>query len=198
MVTGQFLPVSSSETIELQSISATGDEASDNVCIETLDAYGRMAESYSWNDWAYESACWVDDSYEVVEGVSFAPGTGLWVQGANAEQGIQTAGKVGTSDITVVLRAGFTAVGNPYPVSVNLQDIIASGDDSSDNVCIETLDAYGRMVESYSWNDWAYETPCWVDDSYEKVEGVTFASGDGLWVQGSSNAQTIRFPAPEL
>ena len=197
MVTGQFVPVSS-ESIELQSIVATGDEASDNVCIETLDAYGRMAESYSWNDWAYESACWVDDGYEKVEGVTFAPGTGLWVQGAGSTQGIQTAGKVGSSDVTIDLRAGFTAVGNPYPVSVNLQDIIALGDETSDNVCIETLDAYGRMVESYSWNDWAAEEPCWVNDSYEKVEGVTFAPGDGLWVQGSSSGQSLRFPAPEL
>ena len=28
--------------------------------------------------------------------------------------------------------------------------------------------------------------------------GVTFAPGQGLWVQGSSSAQAIVFPAPEL
>ena len=79
-----------------------------------------------------------------------------------------------------------------------LQALTPIGEGTSDNVTIQTLDAYGNMVDMYSWNDWACETPCWVDDSYEKVEGVTFEPGQGLWVSGSNGGQAIQFPAPEL
>lgn len=79
-----------------------------------------------------------------------------------------------------------------------LQSIVPTGADTSDNVYIQTLTAGGYTLDTYSWNDWAADEPCWVDDSYEKVEGVTFAPGQGLWVQGSSTEQAIVFPAPEL
>ena len=95
-------------------------------------------------------------------------------------------------------RGAFTATGNPFPVAVNLQDIVALGDDTSDNVFIQTLDPAGYTLDTYSWNDWATDTPCWVDDNYEKVDGIIFNPGQGLWIQGSSTAQYITFPAPEL
>ena len=79
-----------------------------------------------------------------------------------------------------------------------LQSIVPTGADTSDNVYIQTLTAGGYTLDTYSWNDWAAAEPCWVDDNYEKVEGVTFAPGQGLWVQGSSSGQAIVFPAPEL
>ena len=198
MVTPQFLNTGSNIAIPLQSISPTGDDTSDNVFIQTLDAYGRTVTTYGWNDWNYAKACWVDDSYTAVENVSFPAGQGLWVQGLTVDQGIQTAGKVGTSDVVITLQNGCTATGNPFPTAINLQDIVASGTDASDNVFIQTLDPYGRTVATYGWNDWNYAEPCWVDDSYTKVEGVTFVPGQGLWVQGTSAEQSITFPAPEL
>ena len=197
MVTSQFLGIGSSG-IQLQDIKACGENTSDNVYIQTLDAYGRTGASYGWNDWAAESACWVNDDYEPVEGVSFAAGQGLWVQGLSKDQSIQTSGSVGTSDIIAILQSGCTAIGNPFPIAINLQDIVASGEGASDNVYIQTLDAYGRTSASYGWNDWAADKACWVNDDYEPVEGVSFAAGQGLWVQGTSQDQSIVLPAPEL
>ena len=81
---------------------------------------------------------------------------------------------------------------------MDLQSIKPTGDEASDNVYIQTLDAAGYTVDSYTWNDWANAEACWVDDSYAPVENVKIAPGQGLWVQGSSNAQYIQFPAPEL
>ena len=182
----------------LQSIVPTGDDTSDNVYIQTLDAYGYTLNSYGWNDWAGDTACWVDDDYNPVEGVSFIPGQGLWVQGLSADQGIQTAGSVGKNDVSVTLKSGYTAAGNPFPVAIDLQDIVAEGNDLSDNVYIQTLDAYGYTLTSYAWNDWAAEEPCWVDDDYNPVEGVSIQPGQGLWIQGTSTDQSIVFPAPEL
>ena len=79
-----------------------------------------------------------------------------------------------------------------------MNDIIPTGDDVADNVAIQTLDAFGRTVDTYSWNDWVAETPCWVNDDFEPLENVTFSAGQGLWVFGSSASQYLRFPAPEL
>lgn len=197
MVSAQFVSVNG-ENMSLDSFIPTGSDLSDNVAIQTLDAYGRTVDNYLWNDWMHEAACWVDDEFNKVEGVTFAQGQGLWVFGSGADQGIQTAGEVATSDTLVQLRKGATATGVAFPVSINLQDIIPEGDDLSDNVAIQTLDAYGRTVDNYLWNDWMHESACWVDDEFNVVEDVTFAPGQGLWVYGSSNTQYLRIPAPEL
>jgi len=82
-----------------------------------------------------------------------------------------------------------------------LQSIIPQGDDLSDNVYLQTLDAYGRTVNSYNWIDWAGpdgDQEAWADDEGNIIEGVTFAAGQGLCISGSSTEQAIRFPAPEL
>ena len=190
--------------MSLQSIRPVGDDVSDNVVIQTLDFAGRTVDSYAWINWAGESfdqEAWVDDSFTIVEGVEFTPGTGLWVQGLSGEQGIQTAGKVGTNDVVVTLRNGGTVTGNPFPVTINLQDILPEGNDVSDNVVIQTLDFAGRTVNSYAWINWAgesFDQEAWVDDNFAIVEGVEFAPGTGLWIQGMSTDQTVRFPAPEL
>jgi hypothetical protein len=198
MVTPQFVNVGAGSTLDLQTLKATGDNASDNVQIQVLDAYGRTQVSYDWNDWAASTACWVDGDWNPVEEVSISAGQGLWVMGSASTQGILSAGKVGRDDVVVVLRNGGTGAGNPFPVSIDLQDIVAEGDEASDNVQIQVLDAYGRTVASYDWNDWANATACWVDGDWNPVENVTIEPGQGLWVMGSSTSQSIRFSSPTL
>ena len=177
---------------------------SDTVVIQTLDQYGYTVDSYAWIDWAGDNSDeegWVDDNFEIVEGVTFAAGQGLWVEGSSSSQSIQSAGQVGTSDVVVTLRNGCTGTGNPFPVTVNIQDIIPEGDGVSDTVVIQTLNQYGYTINSYAWIDWAGDNSDeegWVDDNFELVDGVTFAPGQGLWVEGSSSSQYLRFPAPEL
>ena len=184
--------------MDLNSIAPTGDDLSDNVEIQTLDAFGRTVDAYMWNDWMYENACWVDNEMNAVDNVAFLEGQGLWVSGSTDSQGIQTAGKVRTEDVSVQLRFGATATGNPFPTALSLEDIVPQGDDLSDNVEIQTLDAFGRTVDAYMWNDWMYENPCWVDNEMNAVEGIEFSAGQGLWVSGASDTQYLRFPAPEL
>ena len=206
MLTPQFLNVGSDVAVPLQSIKPTGDDVSDNVNIQTLDRAGRTVDSYLWINWAGDNSdqeAWVnDETYEIIEDVSFDAGAGLWVTGSASTQGIQSAGQVGKNDVTIQLRVGATGTGNPFPTSVNLQDIIASGDEVSDNVNIQTLDRAGRTVDSYLWINWAGDNSdqeAWVnDETYEIVTGVTFGPGEGLWISGSSNSQYVTFPAPEL
>ncbi len=203
MVTPQFAPMTGN-TISLDSLVPTGDNLPDNIDIRVLDAAGRTVEgcAYAWNDWVDENGpCWANGDYEKVTGVSFAPGQGLWVYGKSTTQGLRSCGQVGLADVIVTLRNGGTPTGNPFPVEINLQDIVPEGPNLPDNIDIRVLDAAGRTVEgcAYAWNDWVDENgPCWANGDYEKVTGVSFAPGQGLWVYGKSTSQTLRFPAPEL
>ena len=202
----QFVTIGDASATPLQSIIPVGDNVSDNVVLQTLDFAGRTVDSYMWIDWAGsegDQEAWVnDETYEIIEGVSFAPGAGLCIQGTTTSQSIQSSGLVGTSDVSVTLRMGNTIVCNPFPVSVDLQDILPTGDNVSDNVVLQTLDFAGRTVDSYMWINWAGsegDQEAWVnDETYEIIEGVSFPGGTGLCVQGTSTAQAIRFPAPEL
>lgn len=203
MITPQFSPITGN-TISLDSLVPTGSDLADNVNIRVLDAYGRTLSGceYAWNDWVDENGpCWANEDYEKVTGVTFAPGQGLWVYGKTTSQGLQSCGQVGLADVVVTLRNGGTPTGNPFPVAVDLQDIVPEGEDLPDNVNIRVLDAYGRTISGceYAWNDWVDENgPCWANEDYEKVEGVSFDAGQGLWVYGKNTSQSLRFPAPEL
>ena len=197
LVTAQFSGIGGTSA-PLDALSAIGDEASDNVALSTVDEFGTAIDTYTWNDWAAATPCWVNDSYEPVTGVTVTPGMAFWVGGSSNSQGVQSAGEVGVEDVVVSLRSGYTLVGNPFPVSIALQDVVAGGDEAADNVALSTIDEFGTAIDTYTWNDWAAAEPCWVNDSYEPVEGVTFAPGEGLWAGGSNNSQYVRFPAPEL
>ena len=204
VLTAQFCGIGATDAMSLQSIVPTGDDIVDNVSLMTLDSYGRTVDSYAWCDYAGDSGeevGWANDDLEIVEGVTFAPGQGLWISASSSEQNLQSAGKVGTEDVTITLRSGGTVVGNPFPVSVGLQDILPAGDDIVDNVSLMTLDSYGHTIDSYVWCDYAGdsgEEVGWVNDDLEVVEGVSFTPGQGLWISASSTEQTIRFPAHEL
>ena len=198
MAAPQFINIGAAADIQLDSLIPTGEDTSDNVEIQLLTAGGNTESYYTWNDWMFGKACWVDADLNEATGVTFAPGQGLWVMGASAAQGLRSSGAVGTNDVVVALRNGGTATGNPFPVAVSLNDIIPTGDDISDNVEIQILTPGGNTDSFYTWNDWMYGSPCWVDANLNDATGVTFAPGQGLWVMGSSESQGIRFPAPEL
>ena len=201
MITPQFTGVDGAE-ISLDSLVPTGANTSDNVNIRILDEYGRTIDGkeYTWNDWVGNKACWVNGDLEEVSGITFEPGQGLWVYGATTAQTLQSSGQVAKEDCVVQLRKNATATGNPFPAAVDLQDILAEGENCSDNVNIRVLDEYGSTVEGmdYTWNDWVGDKACWVNGDLEEVLDVSFKPGQGLWVYGSSDKQYLCFPAPQM
>ena len=200
VLTPQFLAIGENTFIALQTLLPVGDDVDTdgNIQIQTLDAYGRVDKSYQWIDWG-DPTGWCDEDWNLVEGVEFTPGQGLWVLGTSEGASIQVSGQVGINDLAVQLQNGGTVTGNPFPVSVNLQDILLSGDDvdTDGNIQIQTLDAYGRVDKSYQWIDWGDPTG-WCDEDWNLVEGVEFTPGQGLWVLGTSEGANLTFPAPEL
>ena len=207
MLTPQFVPVVGGSAVSLSDLTPVGEgvDTEGAITVQTLNAYGVTVDSYMWIDWSADDDIvgWCNGNFEVVEGITFAPGLGLWVTGTGSDAGIQSAGKVGTSDVVVQLRSGATATGNPFPTSISLQDIVPQGDNvnTEGGITIQTLDAFGRTVDSYMWIDWSADDDIvgWCDGNFEVVEGVSFAAGKGLWVTGTSNSgEYLRFPAPEL
>ena len=102
------------------------------------------------------------------------------------------------------LKAGFTMVAPQFlPINetgkIALEDLVPVGDDvdTDGGIMIETLTAGGRAADIYMYLDWG-DPKGWCDDTYTLVEGVTFAPGQGLWVQGTKTTEYLRFPAPEL
>ncbi len=206
MMTPQFISIGESSSISLDSLKPVGEDVDTEggVNIQVLNAFGVTVNQYLWIDWSADDDIvgWCDGNFELVSGVTFEPGQGLWVQGTSAGASVQSAGKVGTSDVTIQLRRGATATGNPFPVTIALQDILPIGEDvdTEGGVNIQVLNAYGVTVNQYLWIDWSADDDIvgWCDGNFELVSGVTFEPGQGLWVQGTSSDAYLRFPAPEL
>ncbi len=201
MLTSQFIAVSGG-LLSLDAFAPVGDTDLEGIEIQTLTAGGATDKAYTWNTWMYSKPCWVDSTLAPVTDVAFDRGNGVWVFGTSSAQNLQTAGAVCTSDIVVQLRSGGTATGNPFPVSVALEDIMPvpfnNLEASLEGVEIQTLTAGGATDKAYTWNTWMYSEPCWVDSTLAPVTGVTINPGEGLWIFGTGTDQAIRFPAPEL
>ena len=197
MLTPQFVNIGT-EGMPLQSIVPVGDsiDTDGGIYIQILDSAGREVDNYQWIDWG--EPAWCDSGYTPLEGVYIQPGQGLWITGISSSDGIQTAGQVGAEDVVVKLRQGSTPTGNPFPVAINLQDILPEGDsiDTDGGIYIQILDSAGREVDNYQWIDWG--EPAWCDSGYTPLENVYIQPGQGLWITGVSTADYIRFPAPEL
>ena len=88
MLTPQFIQVDGTSSTALEDLKPTGSEiATDGeINIQLLDAYGRTTAMYSWIDWDGEPTGWCNGDFEVVEGVTFNAGQGLWVGGTTTTQ----------------------------------------------------------------------------------------------------------------
>ena len=132
LATPQFLYIGADTATPITSIVPIGDDTYNNIAIQTLDAYGYTENNYSWTDAGgegWDEIGWVDDDNNLVTDVTFEPGQALWVLGSSSSQGLQTSGKVGTSDVEIQLRYGGTLAGNPFPVKITLGDLIPTGED---------------------------------------------------------------------
>jgi hypothetical protein len=108
-----------------------------------------------------------------------------------AQNGLQNGATLVAPQFLDVGEAGFS-----------LDSFTPTGTELSDNISIMQIDEFGGEVATYVWIEWGGDNgdeKCWsLDGAGEKTEGVTFAPGEGLWVQGSSTSQYLTIPAPTL
>ena len=196
LISAQFLQIGSDEGYDIQNIVATGDDVESSVFLQTLTASGKADESFSWDTWMFveDKPAWIDE--DGIATRKFAPGEALWVQG-KIGYSLQTSGEVSAEDAIINLLDGNVAVGNPFPVKVNIQDIVATGANVEESVFLQTLTTSGKADESFSWDTWMFveDEPAWIDD--EGIATRDFNPGEGIWVQGKAG-YTLRIPAPVL
>ena len=88
LVSPQFLGIGTTGGVmKLEDLVPVGDVDTDGgFYIDILNYHGGTAESYQWIDWGEgDTQGWCDGDYAIVEGVSFAPGQGLWIIGDDGQ-----------------------------------------------------------------------------------------------------------------
>ena len=169
----------------------------------TLFGDGSTDQTYVWTRISGEY-CWMDDATgEKAENITFQPGQALWVQcDADTQIPFKSSGAVAQEDIDFELGTDSDAVicGNATPVEIDIQDILCPANATArDQVTIMTLFGDGATDQTYIWTRISGEY-CWMDDATgEKAENITFAPGQGLWVQcDASDPITMTIPGVEL
>ncbi len=200
-----FIPVSE-QKFDLLDLKVTGFEeyTEADVYVQTLDEYGRTVNTYYYYDIPGELTGWLDgDDNEVARGdVEFQAGEGLWMF-CNADGfGIQSAGTVPQTGVAVELQQYGLSVANPTPVNVDLNDITITGFEeyTEADVYVQTLDEYGRTVNTYYYYDIPGELTGWLDGDDNEVErgNVVLKPGEGLWSFCNADGFYLNFPGVDL
>ncbi|MBR2880971.1 MAG: hypothetical protein IKB96_01230 [Prevotella sp.] len=93
MLTQQFVPVNGASAVALEDLTPTGDDVDTdgNINIQLLSAGGVTTATYQWIDWSADDDVkgWCDGNFELVEGVTFSAGQGLWIQGTKTTEYIR-------------------------------------------------------------------------------------------------------------
>ena len=203
MMTPSFINVADAEAgMDLTSLIPGGDYGSGEIIIQTLTSIGLPDKTYTFTkdrkgNWFWKD---VDEGTTIAEGdVSFGSGEGLWVEGLDGLS-LTSSGAVGTEDVVIQLREGFTACGNMTAVPVDLTAIIPGGEYGSGEIIIQTLTSIGLPDKTYTFTkdrkgNWFWKD---VDEGTTITEGdVIFEAGKGLWVEGLDDL-TITIPGPTL
>ena len=200
-----FVPVTGS-TFDLTELKVTGyDESTEgDLQLQTLDDAGRTVATYFYYDVPGELTGWLDENDEEVQvgDVTFQPGEGLWTYCTIDGLGLQSAGMVPTTGISVILQQYGLSVANPTPVDVDLTDTYIGGYDESTeaDVQVQTLDDAGRTVATYFYYDVPGELTGWLDENDEEVAvgDVVIKPGQGLWTYSTTDGFTFVFPGVTL
>ena len=176
--------------------------------IQTLNNAGQTLKTYKYYKGGrkpYDVEGWYDGSTLITaeNDVVFAPGTGLWIAGADAYT-LTTSGEVLTDKVECALNSGFRMLSNPYPVSIKLTQIQASGFTTiAGQLNIQTLNNAGQTLKTYKYYKGGrkpYDVEGWYDGStlITAENDVTFPVGQGFWVAGADGYKlTFNFPTAE-
>ena len=199
--TAQFIATDGTQQFALTSVRPVAEGASDCISLSVIDEEGYANGTFVWAEWSAAETGWVNDDMEFIDdSVVFDAGTAFWIQNDVGEEvGLQSAGSVCGDDANIPLTVGYSVVGNPFPVSVKLVDMLAQGDSVSDCVSLSTIDQDGYVASTYVWAAWSPAETGWVDDNMEFVdETVVIGAGAAFWTQCDAEGATLYIPAPEL
>ena len=181
--------------------------------LQILTSSGTTETTYKWYDNGTKTG-WYDEAgtTKIEESsVALVAGKAFWCQTEGLT--LVPAGAVNVLDVGFDTNAsGFSAIGNPYPVTLDLNDLTVTGysapvynesrkrwtGGTSGALNIQFLTSSGTTEATYKWYDNGTKTGWYDEAGTTKIENeaVSIPAGKGLWVQGEG--LTINFPAPEL
>lgn len=80
----------------------------------------------------------------------------------------------------------FIDVNHSASSSINLNSIVAKGDDLDGAVSLSTIDGRGYTKDTYTWAEWSEAEIGWINDEQEFVTDVTFPPSTAFWVQADT------------
>lgn len=183
-----------------------GEYVNGEINFESLDQYGRSVEGSSYQYLGYEGMTgWYDGEFGEAD-KTFDPCEAVWMA-LPGEEGVETspvtltdAGQVNTTDVTVTLRAGNTAIGNMMAIDYPIADIEVGniGEQINGEINFESLDVYGRSVEGSAFQYLGYEGMTgWYDGEFNEAT-TSLAPGQGIWLATNAAGVTLKFYAPDL
>ena len=188
------------DRINIQEIKPVGPDVSGDglINLQTLTASGTAGDvQLAWYDDGTDSG-WYDENDETPD-IYFEKGDAFWIYFNNNTTALNIAGEVKNAAMDYPLGAGSTAVGNPYPVAINVQTIIPIGDDVSGDglINLQTLSASGTAGDiQLAWYDDGTDSG-WYDES-DDTPATMIQPGEGLWVYSPNATTSLRFPGFSL
>ena len=181
--------------------------------LQFLSSQGKTEVTYRWYDDGTKLGWYDSKGTTKIDGstVDIMAGKGVWCQ-ANGLK-LVAAGAVNVADVSFASAAtGATAMGNPFPVNLTLDDLTVTGysapvyDEGRDRWSggtkgqfnLQFLTNQGKTEVTYRWYDDGTKLGWYDSKGTTKIDGskVDIPAGKGLWCQG--NGLTLNIPAPEL
>ena len=176
--------------MNIQDLIPTGDNVPDDgsIVLQTLSASGGQGDVYLawWGDGWYDTNDDTPDTY-------LNTGDAAWIAFPDNTVSLQCSGEVKNQEVLSPLVNGSVAIGNPYPVQIDIQDIVpvaSEGDvPEAGEIVIQTLSASGGQGDVYLawWGDGWYDTN---DDT----PATLLDPGEGIWVASPAATLSLKWP----
>ena len=188
------------DSINIQDIKPIGDDVDGEggINLQTLTASGTAGDvQLAWWDDGSDSG-WYDENDDTPD-TFISKGTSLWISFPNATTKLNIAGEVQNAAVDLPLVQGATAIGNPYPIAINIQTVIPIGDDvdGEGGINLQTLTASGTAgdIQLAWWDDGSDSG--WYDEN-DDTPATMIQPGEGLWVSSPNATTSLRFPGFSL
>ena len=188
---------------KISDIKVSGALGAGNDSVQKVNADG------SWGDMYYyltmDGTGWLEDGWYKADQATpvddddfIGIGEALFVS-AGSDMTFTYAGEVLSGKPVVNVATGYSMVGNPTPIQINVSDIKVSGALGAGNDSVQKVNADG------SWGDMYYyltmDGTGWLEDGWYKADQATpvddsdiLTTGDGLFISAGSDL-TLTFPA---
>lgn len=162
---------------------------SGEITIQTLDALGNQGSVFLswWGDGWY-------DTNDETPSIPLKKGEAIWISSPNESVTLRCCGEVFSGNVLSDTAAGFVAIGNPFPVPYNLQNLVpltAEGDAApyvSGEIYLQTLDTLGNQGSVFLswWGDAWYDTA-------DETPAINLQPGEAIWLSSPNATLKIKW-----